>query len=262
VSLIASGKLNQNFMSIGRFYIASALKILSIFCLSIQATFAQSESKKIRYNWKEAPVYLSGSGQINRFKSESNGPYPIYAGYEAGLFVDYALMQQYPFRGGFEYQMRGFSLDDFSEGTTNSGKRYRKTITGKTEFSYLQLSSLFKLGRNMPEKKLRFVLGPSAGIRLMTRQKFTYIYEIPSDSIRIEGKADSGSDALDLVEINAIAGVFYSPHPRIDICLRGTYKLFGFSIAKENFISRTERNSMLSISLMYRFSTVGNLSFF
>jgi hypothetical protein len=114
----------------------------------------------------------------------------------------------------------------------------------------------------MPEKKLRFVLGPSAGIRIWTRQKFTYIYEIPSDSIRIEGKADSGSDALDLVEINAIAGVFYSPHPRLDVCLRGTYKLFGFSIAKENFISRTERNSMLSISLMYRFSTVRNLSFF
>jgi hypothetical protein len=176
--------------------------------------------------------------------------------------VDYALMQQYPFRGGFEYQMRGFSLNDFSEGTSNSGKRYRKTITGKTEFSYLQFSTLFDFGKQNPEKKLRFVLGPSAGLRLWTRQKFSYIYEIPSDSIRIEGKDDSGNDALDVVEFNAIAGIFYSPHPRLDICLRGTYKLCGFSIAKENFISRTERNSMLSISVMYRLSTVGNLRFF
>lgn len=249
-------------MQTGRFYIAFAFKILAIIGFSIDAVFAQSESKTIRYNWKEAPVYLSASGQINRFKSESNGPYPIYAGYEAGLFVDYALRQQFPFRGGFEYQMRGFSLNDFSEGTTNSGKSFRKTITGKTEFSYLQFSTLFDFGKQNPEKKLRFLAGPSAGLRLWTRQKFSYIYEIPSDSIRIEGKDDSGNDALDLVEINAIAGVFYSPHPRLDVCLRGTYKLCGFSIAKENFISRTERNSMLSISLMYRFSNVGNLRFF
>ena len=208
------------------------------------------EPEQIGRQWQEAPVFISVSGNLTRHHRPGAPAYKPSPGWQCGIFTDYAFRQKYPFRTGIEWQNRSFSLDSYSEGLDLKGRKFRKTITGETRMAFFQAPLLFEIKPDQ-QRKFQFRAGPGAGFRLWTRQKFSYRYEIPSDSLVITGNENSGSDAMDFLELNALFQLGWKLHDRWEISLEGSYKLLGFSIAKENFFTRTERTSGLIIRLFY-----------
>jgi hypothetical protein len=178
--------------------------------------------------------------------------FPISPGGGAGFYFDYAIRQKYPFRSGLEWQFRSFSLDAEKRGFTNSGKPFRQTTSGQTRMLFMQVPLLFDLLPNPGARKFHLMAGLGTGIRLWSRQAYSYRYEIPSDTLVITGSESGGNDAMDLLEVNALSALLYRPVNRFDIGLFLAYKLVGFSIGKENFFQRTELNTTLSLAVFYQ----------
>lgn len=213
------------------------------------------------FQWRDAPVYLSGSFFYSRHERFGEQAFPAAPGGTAGLYFDYALKQKFPFRAGLEVQLRSFSLDSDKEGITNTGKRFLQSTKGNTRMLFFQLPMLLDVLPQLESRKIRVLAGPGLGVRIWSRQSFSYRFEIPSDTLVIMGEESSGSDAMDLLEFNALAAILYNPFDRFEIGLSFGYKLFGFSTGKENFIRRTELNTALGITAFFQVCRMGDLKF-
>ena len=238
------------------------LFLLSLPGASLALAQSSGEPENIRFTWSEAPVFMSASLPFSRYRRAGEKAYPAEAGFEAGIFVDYALKQKYRFRVGMELQSRAFSLNSVSEGKNLSGKSYIKTIEGRTRMFFVQFPFLLELNRESENRKLRWMAGAGGGLRIWTRQAFTYQYEIPADSLLIRGADNSGNDAMDQMELNALLCLVYKPHKRWEFALQAGYKLLGISIGKAAFISRSEQNSSLSLKAFFSPGRISGLRFF
>lgn len=227
------------------------------------AGFSQEESDEVivadGFQWKDSPVYLGGDFQLSMFRRAGAGTYAPQPGWAIGIWTDLILKKKHKVRSGLEFQYRTFSLNSFSSGTNSGGKAYRKTIEGTSRMYFFQLPWLFDPGRQNSEKKLRLLAGVSGGLRIFTRQNFSYRYEIPADSLVITGEENSGNNAMDILELNAVAALVFKPLENMELSLGLGYKLCGFSIGKVAFISRTEQNTLLNFRAIFRICQIEDL---
>lgn len=242
--------------------------LLALCFLAVLPCLAQEESEETEtesYDWREAPLYLSAGPIASRFSDskvdQTKNPFLIRP--EFGLFFRYWLSRKYPFYSGIEFQSRGYEINTRKEGKTGDGRTFIQESYGTTRIHYLNVPCWFIYPFDKPEQKVHLLIGPSMSFRVFFRQKFDYSYSIPSDTLVIKGSEDKiRNDAMDYVDFNIDAGLRYRPFPRVEVWAGGTYKMFGLSIAQENFFNTDERNLLFRLKLLFRIGRMHHLGIF
>ena len=224
----------------------------------------EEEIPEIITNWEDAPLYLSAGPTLSQFQtSQPPLTFPFKVKAEGGFLFQYSLNQQFPFWSGLEFQMRGYSINNFKSGKLQDGRYYEEKVTGDGKMNYLVVPMMFSVPAAKPEKKLHFLTGASIALRVYSRIKFKSFTSIPSDTLVIPVEYDDvGNDAIDFMDFNLMGGLSYRIRPGIEILATGSYKVIGFSTGQENFFSQREKNLLFSLKLVYRIGRMTDLPFF
>lgn len=214
-------------------------------------------------NWDGAPVLIHLGGNLGRISgSEYPSRFDYLASGSGGLWLKYKLFQEFPFYFGMEYFSKGYNIDFKKSGLTNSGKRFEQESNGKARMFYLSFPIVFEIKLSEKMKSLRALAGLSMDVRMFSYEKFRYSYRIPTDSIVIEDSYQKyRNDAKDLLDGMFTTGLSWKPHRRFEIWLTAQYKLFGLSLGKENFFTRTEQHHAFNLRLFYRIARVDDIPF-
>lgn len=242
--------------------------LLLLLLISPVLVFAQDESEEAEtesFEWRDAPVYLTAGPIASRFSNAKveQSDYPFLVRPEFGMLFRYWLSRKYPFYSGIEFQSRGYEINTRTTGTTADGRTFIQSTNGNTRINYLNIPFWFIYPFDKPESKLHLLAGPSLSLRVFFRQKFNFTRQIPADTIEISGSKEKiRNDAMDYFDFNIDAGVRYRPFPRVEVWAGGTYKMFGLSIAQENFFNTDERNILFRLKLLYRIGRMRHLGIF
>lgn len=232
------------------------------------SVFAQEEDNPFEesqdIDWEDAPLYLSGGANLSRVYGKE---FPVRFDYkffaQGGFLFKYSLFMKYPFYTGLEYVARGYEYDQTKTGFDFKNRYFEDKVKGSTTLGFLSIPILFQIKASKPSERFHFLAGANMGIRVFYFESFEASRNFPNDSIFIPVSYKKyGNDALDFFEFNAVAGARYKLLPRLEIMFLASYKLFGISISKENFFTRTELQNGLSLKLLYRIGSMRNLPFF
>lgn len=242
--------------------------LLFALALAPGLAFAQDESEEVEtesFDWREAPIYLTAGPIASRFSNSKveQSNYPFLVRPEFGILFRYWFSRKYPFYSGIEFQSRGYEINTRKTGTTADGRSFISESKGNTQINYLNIPCWLVYPFDKPDNKFHLLVGPSLSLRVFFRQKFDYTYRIPADTIEISGSEEKiRNDAMDYFDFNIDAGVRYRPFPRVEVWAGGTYKMFGLSIAQENFFNTDERNILFRLKLLYRIGRMRHLGIF
>lgn len=223
----------------------------------------ETESPAIITDWEFAPIYLSCGPNFSQYRnSQSPFQFPPRIKGEGGFLFQYSLNQEFPFWSGIEFQMRGYSISNFKSGKLPDGRYFEDRVSGNGKMNYLVFPMILSFPAAKPEKKLHFVAGVSMALRVYSRIKFKAVRSIPSDTLEIPVEYDDiGNDAIDLLDFNVMGGLTYRIRPGMELMATISYKAVGFSIGQENFFSRKEQNTLVSLKLLYQLGKLGDLPF-
>ena len=244
------------------------LFVLFVGILPITTGYAQDEeeewSPEIVTELGDAPIYISGGlTYANVYGKE----YPDAFGYqffgEGGILMQYSMFREFPFYTGLEFLRRGYSYNQTKNKVDQFGRKYEDKVTGRAKLAYLSIPFLFQIPASNPSKKLHVMAGINMNVRVFFSENFEASRTIPEDSLVIEiPYSKIGTNALDVVQFNLVAGVKYRILPRLEVLGLASMRGFGFSIGKENFFNRTELGNAFTIKLIYRIATLDQILFF
>lgn len=209
------------------------------------------------------PFYVTGGPNYSRFSGRA---YPIRFDYklffEAGILVQQALFDEYPFYTGIEFQKKGYDIKQVKKGISSNGKAYEDRVNGVVRVDYLHFPWLFKIPPGRLNNRFHILAGPGISMRVRYYEKFEATRTIPADTLTIPVSYETtGNDALDLLDFNFSLGCRYALTRKLDLWFVANRKLFGFSISKENFITSKEINTSFSLKLVYKLPDFTQLNF-
>lgn len=222
-------------------------------CLAQTEETTESEGSESTYEEQEG-FYLSGGANFGTFYGDAfPARLPLKIGYQLGLNMKFSFIEGIPSWAGVEFQTKNYSYNISEKGATQSGKAFEKYIQGNTKLAYLNGTFLFQLPVFGENSRLKLLAGMGSCIRIYYHERFSGSYKIPSDTLEIPLSYEKyGSDSFDFMDVNALAGINYSPLNWMDIRLQISQKLFGMSIGKENFFTTQENNTLFGLQAYFR----------
>ncbi len=211
----------------------------------------------------DAPLYVTAGLQYGSYYGpEFNRNFPYKLTTEFGFWFEYSLFQQFPFYSGLEWQWRGYNIDNEKRGTNQNGMEFIQKVKGKVDIQYLTVPFLFRFPAGKPEKKFQFLLGLNTSLRFLYKDNYCADYQIPEIGFTFDScYSKFRNDAMDFIDFHGVAGAIYRLHPKVSVLFLGSYKLGGFSISKENFLTRRELNTNFSIKVLWQIWELRKLPF-
>jgi hypothetical protein len=243
------------------------IAFLLAFVVGINAfeSFGQTEAKEEKPNYthaEEGPIFVSFGANLSKvYGKEFPIDFTYQKSFEGGLWLKYLVFDARPFYAGMEFQRRGYTYDYVKKGTLTNGKLFEDRAKGNVVLNYISIPFLFEIPIVKPESRFQVMAGLGIGLRVFFREKFEASRYIPQDSLLIQVPYEKErNDALDYLEFNLCFGLKYKILPRMEILAMGSLKGAGFSISKENFLTRTELHNVFSLKLLYKVTSLDGLS--